>query len=461
METEKQNNDELVTITTEIAKELGFQDTIVQFELGYEWQIRYSNSAQDIFKRWEIEALDIFLVKDGRTTTLRLESPSISEIHSKLQASLKFLQNAPKSPFYHGIEEDIKPVSSIEGLYDSRIKTLHEQAPKLVQETIDSALNNGAKKVAGVFYFGYSDVELQTSKGFYGKYNNSYYRTTTRAFITPECSGQDVLCGRNLDKIAKQMTLSGEKAGQIANMAENPKQGKAGIYDVIMSPTVAGNVFGEITDSANPLLIMLGMSPLGDKLGKSIAPPEITVWSDGRNPEGIRSRPFDVEGTPTKKFPLIEEGKLVNLIHNTSTASQSQTHSTGNSDFVDIGLGPKLLAPIHLNLQYKAGDITEKEIIAESQHPTIYITSNWYTRFTNQLEGSFSTIPRDGLFYIENGEIQYPIRNVRLSDNLLRMFQNVSHISKDLKQIQWWEVVTPQFLPTFKIKDCHITAATK
>ena len=37
---------------------------------------------------------------------------------------------------------------------------------------------------------------------------------------------------------------------------------------------------------------------------------------------------------------------------------------------------------------------TLDEMIEESRRPTIYITSAWYTRFTNQLEGTFSTIPR-------------------------------------------------------------------
>jgi len=76
-------------------------------------------------------------------------------------------------------------------------------------------------------------------------------------------------------------------------------------------------------------------------------------------------------------------------------------------------------------------------------------------------EGIFSTIPRDGMFLIENGEIKKPVRRLRLSDNLLRIYSNISAIGKDVEQIYWWEVSTPTFTPTVKVKDCTITAATQ
>jgi PmbA protein len=76
-------------------------------------------------------------------------------------------------------------------------------------------------------------------------------------------------------------------------------------------------------------------------------------------------------------------------------------------------------------------------------------------------EGIFSTIPRDGMFLIENGEIKNPIRKLRLSDNLLRICSNITSIGNDVKQIYWWEVSTPTFTPTIKIKDCTITVATQ
>ncbi|MBY9014268.1 MAG: hypothetical protein KGD68_01115 [Candidatus Lokiarchaeota archaeon] len=62
---------------------------------------------------------------------------------------------------------------------------------------------------------------------------------------------------------------------------------------------------------------------------------------------------------------------------------------------------------------------------------------------------------------MENGEIKKTVRRLRLSDNLLRICTNISAIGKDVKQIYWWEVLTPTFTPTLKVKDCTITAVTQ
>ena len=129
--------------------------------------------------------------------------------------------------------------------------------------------------------------------------------------------------------------------------------------------------------------------------------------------------------------------------------------------FVDENYGPKVLAPAPSNTVYEPGDYTINEMIAESTKPTIYVTSNWYTRFTNNLEGIFSTIPRDGMFLIENGKIIAPVRKLRISETLLGMMKRIQAIGKDVKQIQWWEVPTPTFIPTIKVADCNFTAATK
>ncbi|MGD9397293.1 MAG: metallopeptidase TldD-related protein, partial [Candidatus Thorarchaeota archaeon] len=82
------------------------------------------------------------------------------------------------------------------------------------------------------------------------------------------------------------------------------------------------------------------------------------------------------------------------------------------------------------------------------------------TRFQNQQVGDFSTIPRDAMFLVENGELK-PIKNMRISDNTMRMFKNIDALGNDRTQIFWWEVRTPTIIPTMRIRDCKMTAATQ
>ncbi len=455
-------NKEFLKKTINKALKCGIDDIIARLNKGKIYQIRFSNSMIDNVKIWHNEQLELFLAKKQKTTHLEIQAPSLEKVDKVLEETSSYLEKMPKSFLYSGMEENQKTYQTIKRLYDSRIEDFPEKAPDLINTTIQSSLDVGAEKVAGVLYFGKSLTEQLTSYDIGGSYSNSFFRLTIRAFVDAESSGQDIVCGRNLTDINEKFLKAGEKAGRIAKMAVGGKQGQPGTYDLIMSPTVAANVFGQITDNANPLLMMIEMSPLNnDLLEKKVGSTQINIVDNAIIEDGLSSKPFDVEGTPSSETPIFVDGVFTGVVHNTSTGNMFQSKSTGNSKFYELEVGSKFLAPGPSNTVYKSGNHTLDEIIEESRRPTLYVTSNWYTRFTNMKEGIFSTIPRDGMFLIERGEITKPVRKLRISDNLLRMFANVSVLGNDMQQINWWEVPIPTFIPTIKVEDCRITAATK
>lgn len=444
-----------------VAQKTGATEVIARMTKGVNYQIRFSNSNIDVSKEWDQSLLEVLIALGRKVTEVDIQDPTPAKIEKFISQAAKFAGNMPDNELYGGIATEKHTYPTTDGLFDKRTINFYEKAPELVNVAIQSSLEAGAKRAAGVLYFGTEKTELLTSHGAEGSYDSSYYRFTIRSFVDYESSGQDIVVGRNLTDIEKRFVAAGSEAGKIAKMAVNGKQGKAGKYDLIMSPTVGANILGEITNGANPLMILLGMSPLGDRIGKQVGTENLNVVDNATIGEGLASRPFDIEGTPSHVTPIIKDGVLVGLIHNTSTSKVMQAKNTGNSAFVSFGVGSKLLAPAPTNMVYEGGDHSLDEIIAESKKPTIYVTSNWYTRFTNMLEGEFSTIPRDGMFLIEDGEIKKPIRKLRLADNLLDMIMRIEAIGEDVKQINWWEVATPTFIPTIKIAECNITAATK
>jgi len=443
------------------AQKNGVTEVIARLIQSPDYQVRFSNSNIDIAKKWETNLLEVFIAMGRKTTNVDIQNPTEKTIEEKLKQTIEFAGKLPDSQMYAGMEKEVKKYQNVDGLYDKKVEDLYETAPELVNVAINSSLEAGAERVAGAMYFGSYKINVVTGYGFAGTYDSSYYRLTIRSFVDFESSGQDVTVGRSLADIDKKFAEAGKASGQLAKMAVGGKQGKAGKYDLIMSPTVGANILGQITDGANPLLMLIGMSPLGDHFGEQIAPAKFDVVDDPHIGEGLGSKPFDVEGTPTIQTPIIKDGILVGLIHNTTSGLMMQTGTSGNSELFDFGMGSKILAPAPTNMVYNNGNKSFDDIIAESEKPTIYVTSNWYTRYTNQLEGEFSSIPRDGMFLIEDGEIKKPVRKLRITDNLLRMSKNIVAVGNDRKQINWWEVGTPTFIPTIKVADCNITAATK
>ncbi|MEA2071875.1 MAG: TldD/PmbA family protein [Asgard group archaeon] len=454
-------SEKLLKKTIDIAQKNGATETIARYTINPSYQIRFSNSNIDIYKHWESSLLEVFFAFKQKTTQVDILNPTEETVKKNIIEAAKFAKNLPDSQMYTGIYTEKSTYEQISGLYDKAITDFPQNAANYVNNAIQAAEEAGAKRAAGVLYFGEKTQSILTSNGLNGNYNSSYYRLTIRAFVDNESSGQDIVVGRKLQGVKNKFIEAGKHAGKIATMAEGGKQGKAGKYDVILSPTVAANIFGNITDGANPLMIFMNMSPIKDHMGEQIAPKNFTAIEDPHIPEGLESKPFDIEGTPTKKTPLIKNGAVIGLIHNTTSAQLMQGETTGNSELISFGLGTKILAPAPTNIVYQPGKKSLEKIIEESNKPTIYITSNWYTRFTNMLEGEFSTIPRDGMFLIEKGEIKKPLRKLRLKGKLLDMTKRIDAIGSDQKQIYWWEVNTPTFISSIKIKDCNITAATQ
>ncbi|MFX0065467.1 MAG: TldD/PmbA family protein [Candidatus Hermodarchaeota archaeon] len=424
-------------------------------------QIRFSQKKIDINKQWQSARIEFMLVVNNNYMVTGEFSPTSKEmVKLEIDQAIEFANKVDPSFLFQGVEDKIQPFPTIENAYDKKIDEFTVESPELVNTAIDAAIDSGAKRVAGSLLFGKRLETLMSSAGPKGDFASTYYNLTIRAFQeTLDSSGQGLICGRSFKNVEAEFKNAGKRAGKFSKLHLDCKQGKPGTYDLILTPAVAGNLLGGLVEMANPIQVMVGMSPFQDKLGEEIAPENITVSDDALMPGGLGSEPYDFEGTPHRTTPIIKDGALVNFIHNTSTASIFDVETTGNSALADLGVGSKLLAPVASNLVFNNGNYSFEELL-EGSKPIIYVTCNWYTRFTSYVSTEFSSIPRDAMFLVEKNELSQPIKNVRISDNLLRMLKNISAMGNDRVQVQWWEVSTPTFIPTIKISDCKITAAT-
>jgi PmbA protein len=194
---------------------------------------------------------------------------------------------------------------------------------------------------------------------------------------------------------------------------------------------------------------MVKLSIFVDKLGQRVAP-EIVTLRDVPAAYSMANRVFDDEGVPSQENIIIDRGQLKTYLHNTSTAKVFETKTTGNAGIV---------APGPWNIELDSGDMSSEDLLKEVRHG-LYLTNTWYTRFQNYSTGEFSTIPRDGIFEIEGGEVKQSLKDLRLSDNALRMLGNITGISKDRQHVHWWgEADPPSLSPYILIKDVNITTS--
>ena len=424
-------------------------------------QIRFSQNTIDISKRWNTLQLELFvLVKGKKTGSVVRSVESLNEVEQIVDDVVSFTEILPDSMFFAGIEDKVSQYPKLTDRYDEKIESFTEKAPEIINSAIDQAVVEGAKRAAGALMIAENHFFFRSSNGPEELGKETAFDLNIRAFQEElDHSGQGLICGAIPSKMEKEMLEAGAKAGRLSKQAIGAVQGTPGKYDLVLTPAVGANVIAQVSESANPFYIMMGLSPLQDKMGEQIAPETVTTYEDPLFPGGLASTPFDWEGTPSRTVKIVEKGVLKALVHNTTTARMFETESTGSSRMVNLGSGIKMLLPAPSNIVFENGDHSIDELLDVSR-PTIYVTCNWYTRFQNYQTGEFSTIPRDAMFFVEKGEMK-PIKNMRISDNLMRMFANIDALGNDRTQVYWWEVQTPTFIPTMRIRDCRMTAATQ
>ncbi len=412
-------------------------------------QIKYSNSHINATKNWELEFLNIFLAKDRRlvSTTLRdLSKQSAEKAADKL---IKFAKSAPENKSYRGIAQGPFEYPNIKDTYDSTIDELGAGCITKVEEALELADELGAKRAAGVFE-SYSDKSyVLTSNNVEAEQKGTGVYFSIRGFASKHASGHMVAVARKLDLLEMEQAV--RKAVQIAKDSQNPKTVDTGKYDILFDHLPFSNLIDYFGNATSIFSVEAGLSCLANKVGEQVACPEFNLSDDGTFTNGFSSTKFDEEGAPTRNTPIVENGVLKTYLHNTSSAIRHNTKTTANAGIV---------SPDPHNLVLQAGNYSKDELIS-SIDKGIYITNIWYTRFQNYHTGDFSTIPRDGAFLIENGKIVHPVKDIRLSDNLLNIMKSVSKLGKERKQVYGWEVETPTITPMAVVSDVSITKSER
>jgi len=423
------------------AKALGADEVIASTTLSRRTQIRFSNNEVDISKIWHDYVTDVALAWQKRIVVTQIWN--FQDAEDKVEDLYRLAKVSTPNPMYGGITSGsfTYPESSA----DARIKDL-EDPTSYVERAIEAAKGEVPEGLTtgGAFYSDYKDVYLVSSEGPMGRDARSSIEISVRAFSQQDASGHGVSCSSSLDGFDPE--AAGRKAGEIAWLARDPVPGAAGSYDVVFDPLFTGSLLGIYAMMSSAFYVMIQMSIFGGKIGEKVAPEFVTVRD---TPAGysVGNRLFDDEGFPSKENVIIDEGILKTHLHNTSTAKLFNAETTGNAG---------LVFPQPWNIELDPGDQTRDALFREMGEG-LYLTNTWYTRFQNYAAGDFSTIPRDGAFLIEDGEIKGSVKDIRISDNALRMLGNIKALSEDREHINWWESSVPTLAPYMLIKGVKIT----
>jgi PmbA protein len=428
------------------ATRLGADDAIVLAVDANQRILRFANNSLTVAKQTEETELVVYLAKERKTAIAVTSNPVESDVRSfvaELFGSMKNLAQSDHEPLPSRALK-FKPIA---GYYDERIGNAVDELPSLAKQAIDAANQAGARRTAGIISAGTTSYSLLSSNGTSGSDIRSAITLNIRAFADGDASGHGLSCAASMPEF--NATEAGRRAGEDSRKMVGAVIPEAGEYEVLLSPTVASNLVGHVMDSASAFSVETGNSYLADKLGQKVASERFSLTDHGKIKGGLSGRSFDDEGMPTGSTTVIEGGMLRSYLHNLTTAKRWKTETTGNAG---------ILSPHPWNIEVGAGDSSFDEMLRTMKRGVV-LTSNWYTRFMNSRTGEFSTVPRDGAFLVEGGEMTTPLKGMRVSDGLERMFSSAKLLSKQREWIEWWEVDTPTLCPWLLADGVRITRA--
>ena len=424
------------------AKSLGADEVVAKTTFGKYRQVRFSANEVDTTVAWNDYITEVALAWKKRLVATEIRD--FKDVDGNLKKLLGLAKVSQENPMFGGFAKG--RFRYIKSDADKKILDM-EDPTAYVSEAISAAEKEAGSKIdsGGILFAKYEDVYLASSEGAVGVDSRSAIQLSIRAFSEREASGHGVECGSSLKSFKPER--AGKKAGEIAKLAKGPKVGDEGVYDVIFDPLIFGSVLGMWGSMASAFSVMVQMSIFVNKLGQKVAPETVTL-KDNPADYSMSNRVFDDEGVPTKENVIIDRGVLKTYLHNTSTAKIFKTETTGNAG---------LVVPSPWSIEIGAGDFGKEELFGEVKRG-LYLTNTWYTRFQNYAKGDFSTIPRDGIFLVENGEVKRSLKDLRISDNALSMLGNVAGVSKERQHVQWWGEADPPSMSAYVlIKGIHMT----
>jgi PmbA protein len=289
---------------------------------------------------------------------------------------------------------------------------------------------------------------LANSRGFAGEYRRSY-ASISAVPIANSKDGQMqrdywYTSARTLAKLDSPESVGIEAARRTLRRLDARRVPTQRV-PVVFAPEMARGLIGNIFEAANGDAIYRQASFFANQLGEQVAAGNITVIDDGTMIGGFGTAPFDGEGLPTRRKPIVEKGILKNYLLNTYTARKLGMESTGNASrglAGNPGIGGG-------NVYLEKGELTPAQIIGDIKSG-LYVTELMGFG-VNMVTGDYSR-GASGL-WIENGELTYAVQEITIAGNLKEMFKNIVAIGNDL---EFRGAVTA---PTLRIEGMTIAGA--
>ena len=292
---------------------------------------------------------------------------------------------------------------------------------KIALDIEESALNHKdifQCESSGINYLS-TEINLSTSNGFEGKNLKTNFQSFCSSIAKNKNGMERDFCVEN--RVFFKDLPSSEYIGNLASNraikkldAKKPPTGK---FPVIFDERVSNSLISHLLNAINGSSISRGSSWLLNDLNKKILPNNLTLTEEPLRENIFSSSCFDGEGLPKSNQNFIENGYLRSWMLDLYSSRKLKMTSTSNGSFSTTSPS----TPAVTNIKLSEGEKSPKELMKDIK--TGFLVTSLIGSTINSITGDYSRGASG--YWIENGELTYPVNECTIAGNLKEMFKNI------------------------------------
>jgi predicted Zn-dependent protease len=393
--------------------------------------IRYARNAVSTAGQIDVMSLSVSATFGKKTGSASINEFDDASLQKVVKRAEELAMLAPENPEYM---PPSGPQTFAESLtFDAKTAAM---TPDTRADMVAQSLS--ASKAAGLEAAGFLENTtrfnaIMNSKGLF-----AYNKGTNLSFSVTMRNKQGTGSGyveQDFNKLDKMDTLALSKiAAGKANGSAGAKALEPGKYTVILEPLAASDMLGNLfrgfdARSADEGRSYMSKKGGGTRLDEQLFSENVNIYTDPLNPD-VPGSTWSGDGLPVTRTQWVKDGVVKNLSYSRYWASQKNVSPLpfGRSSIVMEGGNQSL------------------EDLIKSTEKGILVTRFWYIRMVDPQTLLLTGLTRDGTFYIENGEVKFPIKNFRFNESPVIMLNNVEALGKPVR-------TGSGLIPPMKIRD--------
>ncbi|EGR0500732.1 metalloprotease PmbA [Vibrio cholerae] len=196
----------------------------------------------------------------------------------------------------------------------------------------------------------------------------------------------------------------------------DPQKLKTGQFPVMFAADVATGLIGHLVMAISGGNLYRKSSFLLDHLGKTILPTWFNISERPHVMRGLASSPFDSEGVRTQDLEIITDGVLATYLLISYAARKMNMTPTGHAG----GIHNWYVKSTGQNYQQMLKELGTGLLVTEVMGQGVNVVTGDYSR------GAAG-------FWVENGEIKYPVSEITIAGNLKQMLQQIVAVGSDIE----------------------------